>query len=85
MIHRATVLPCGIKVDDQLCREARHRAVDAGPSLSGWIVGILKKELSEGYHPKPATLLEALGNDELADIDFEFPREKKGVPEIDFA
>jgi hypothetical protein len=52
-----------IKLDDTLCREARHRAVDADLSLSGWIAELICERL--GLPPatgRPGkTLLEMLG------------------------
>lgn len=67
-----------LKIDNTLCREARHRAVEAGLSLSGWIPRLLAREtrnpsLERGplLEKKPKDLLEALGDDHLADIDWE--------------
>jgi hypothetical protein len=74
-----------LKIDDEICREARHRAVDAGRSLSGWITDVIQKELSSPHRKKPKTLLDALGNDELADIDLTFPRETSSIREADFS
>ena len=34
-----------LKIDDELCRKARHRAVDADLSLSKWVAGVVEKEL----------------------------------------
>jgi len=75
-----------IKISDQLCRDARHRAVDAGRSLSGWVADVIRKELSESASNKPKKmLLEALGNEELLDIDVHFPRDKSSIRETDFS
>lgn len=65
-----------LKLDDQLCREARHRAVDAGLSLSGWMTVVLRRELGDLPPEKPVTLLEALGNEALADYEIGFPRDR---------
>jgi hypothetical protein len=73
-----------IKIDDELCREARHRAVDAGRSLSGWIAEVIQKELSKLPRKRQKTLLEALGNDKLAEIDLTFPRDASLIRETDF-
>jgi hypothetical protein len=34
-------------MDEDLLREMRHRAVDAGMSLSGWVVAILQHQVTE--------------------------------------
>jgi len=35
-----------VKLPDDLCRQARHRAVDESKSLSAWLAGLVEKELS---------------------------------------
>jgi hypothetical protein len=72
-----------IKISDEICREARHRAVDEGHSLSAWIAEVIRKELSRS--PSKKTLLEALGNDRLSEIDISFPRDKSSIREVDFS
>jgi hypothetical protein len=74
-----------IKISDEICRDARHRAVDAGRSLSGWIADVIRKELSQSPPKKPKLLLEALGNERLSDIDLHFPRDKSSIREEDFS
>lgn len=64
-----------IKIDDALCREARHRAVDRGLSLSGWIAGLLRRELSGGKPSKEGGLLDALAMKEGEDRKFEVTRD----------
>lgn len=73
-----------LKLDDQLCREARHRAVDAGLSLSGWMSEVLQRELRAAPPEKTKSLLEALGNDSLADYEIEFPRDRSVSQPPDF-
>ena len=34
-----------LKIDEELCRQARHRAVDANLSLSKWVAQLVEKEL----------------------------------------
>ncbi len=62
-----------IKLDDTLCREARHRAVDADPSLSGWIADLIRERL--GHSPAAGrsgkTLLEMLGDEKAGGTDLE--------------
>ncbi|MBN8458893.1 MAG: hypothetical protein J0M04_13750 [Verrucomicrobia bacterium] len=64
-----------IKIDDALCREARHRAVDRGLSLSGWIAGLLRGELAGGNRSGEGGLLEALALKEGEDREFEVTRD----------
>jgi len=73
-----------IKIHDQLCRDARHRAVDEGLSLSGWIAGVVRKELDRLPSKKRPTLLEALGNEKLSHLEIHFPRDKSALREPDF-
>ena len=64
-----------IKLEDALCREARHRAVDADLSLSGWIAELIRERLglSVGGRPKK-TLLEILGDEKAGAVELEIPR-----------
>ncbi len=63
-----------IKISDQVSRAARHRAMDEGLSLSKWISDLIMREISR-LPEKQETLLEALGNEELANFEVEFPRD----------
>jgi hypothetical protein len=63
-----------IKVDDGLCRAARHRAVDEGLSLSGWIGKLLVRELSESPKNERSNLLDLLGDEQVASVELELPR-----------
>ena len=76
------VLPCNraivnvtIKLDNALCREARHCAVDADLSLSGWIAELIRERL--GHSPaagRPGkTLLEMLGDEKAGATVLEIP------------
>lgn len=71
-----------IKINDELAKRARHEAVDDGLSLSGWVAQLISEKLSRKSTGK--SLLEALGNDRLADLDLEFPRSKSTAREISF-
>ena len=64
-----------IKLDDTLCREARHRAVDADLSLSGWIAELIRERLglSRGAARPGKTLLEMLGDEKAGGADLEIP------------
>lgn len=67
-----------IKIEDDLCREARHRAVDRGLSLSGWIAGVLRRELAAGERAG-GSLLGALAMEEGEQRAFEIPRDASTV------
>ena len=64
-----------IKLDDTLCREARHRAVDADLSLSGWIAELIRERLglSTASGRPGKTLLEMLGDERAGGTDLEIP------------
>jgi hypothetical protein len=70
-----------VKIDDRLCREARHRAVDRGLSLSGWIAEVLLKELAAGDQTKKG-LLDALAMEEGAEKTFEIPRDASAARDL---
>lgn len=73
-----------LKLEDDLCRHARHHAVDAGMSLSGWITELLKRELSKSSSKStPDSLLELLGSEDENDV--EFPRSEDSPREVDFS
>ncbi|MDC0291700.1 hypothetical protein OAK81_00225 [Verrucomicrobiales bacterium] len=73
-----------LKLEDELCRDARHKAVDVGMSLSGWITELLKRELSKPETGKEGdSLLDLVGCED--ERDFEFPRSKDQPREVDFS
>ncbi len=61
-----------LKLPDELCREARHRALNHDQSMSQWIADLVKQELAR-THPESRTLLERLGDPATADRDFPLP------------
>lgn len=63
-----------IKLDNSLCKEARHRAIDQGLSLSGWIRTLLERELAEKPDKPRGTLLDLLGDKRAAGVEFEVPK-----------
>jgi len=74
-----------IKIDNELVKGARHRAVDDGLSLSGWIAQLLSRELAlDTSASQRGSLLAALGNDELAERKVDFPRDQSPAREVDF-
>jgi len=36
-----------LKIEERLWKEAQHRAVDEGTSVSGWVAGLMKSALKE--------------------------------------
>ncbi len=74
-----------IRIEDELCKAARHRAVDRGLSLSGWIAEILRGELTKTSVGEDISLLDMIGNDDLANVDLEFSRDQSEVKEVNFS
>lgn len=62
-----------LKLPDELCREARHRAVDESKSLSAWVTDLVAREVGSNASLAPATLLSALGDASLADGELDLP------------
>lgn len=73
-----------IKIEDALCREARHRAVDRGLSLSGWIAQVLRKELA-AEERAAGGLLGALAMEEGEERVFEIPRDVSVARNLNFS
>ena len=73
-----------IKIEDELCREARHRAVDRGLSLSGWIASLLRRELASDDGGRTG-LLEALAMEEGGERTFEVPRDNSKAGDLAFS
>lgn len=65
-----------VKLDDRLIKVARHRAVDSGVSLSGWLALLIEREVAgkSSSNRRPNRLLDALGDESLAELEFEPPR-----------
>jgi hypothetical protein len=73
-----------IKIDDALCKEARHRAVDDGLSLSGWISGVVRKELAGEKGKVGVGLLESLAMKEGEERAFEVVRDSSAARDLKF-
>ena len=74
-----------LKLPDELCKEARHRAVDESKSLSAWLADLVRRELEPKPKARKRTLAELLGDPATADKDFELPERKRETErEIDF-
>ena len=73
-----------LKIDDELCRKARHRAVDADLSLSKWVARVVEKELAEGT-TAGKTMAELLRMDDDHDLMASIPsREEAAERPIQF-
>ena len=71
-----------IKINDELVKQARHEAVDDGLSLSGWVAQLITEKLSDKAPTK--SLLEAIGNEKLAELDMDFQRSQSTSRELTF-
>jgi hypothetical protein len=50
-----------LKLPDDLCRKARHRAVDESKSLSAWVAGLIEQAVDKPEpEEQPKTLAEAM-------------------------
>lgn len=71
-----------IKISNDLVKQARHEAVDDGLSLSGWVSQLITEKLSAKAPNK--SLLEALGNEKLDELDIDFQRSQSTSRELSF-
>ena len=71
-----------VTIDDEVCKKARHKAVDDGLSLSGWITKLIQKEIQI---PPQQSLVDALRCPELENIELEFTRELSPVRDVDLS
>jgi hypothetical protein len=69
-----------LKLPNDLCRAARHRAVDESKSLSSWMAELVTRELKANAPKRDKSLLEMLGDPATADRDFELPDRKVDIP-----
>lgn len=74
-----------IKIDERLVKSARHRAVDEGLSLSGWVARVIRKEVAGTNDGGRRSLLETLGSEDSGDCDIEFRRDESVSRDIDFS
>ena len=74
-----------VKMDTALCKEARHRAVDAGVSLSAWLAALVEAELHRTPAGRSEGLLESLSMDDFEDRSFDAPRDDSTSRELRFS
>jgi len=60
-----------LKLPDDLCRKARHSAVDDTKSLSAWVAGLIERELSAPAPKQRPTLVEAMSPPDAPDWFYE--------------
>lgn len=65
-----------LKLPDDLCQEARHRAVDESKSLSAWMADLLERELRKKNHKRGKSLLECLGDKMFTDREIPIDNRK---------
>ncbi len=73
-----------VKLDTALCKKARHRAVDAGVSLSAWLAALVEEELHRAAATPGDGLLESLSMEEFEDHPFSAPRDDSPSREVSF-
>lgn len=53
-----------ISLPDDLCKRARHRAVDEEQSLSAWLASLVARELSSPAQAHPRTWIDAFSSEQ---------------------
>lgn len=75
-----------LKLPDELCKAARHRAIDESKSLSAWVAEIVEKEiLKPKENSTSKTWIELLSNDPRFDDEFQskdFPLEDRKAAKV---
>jgi hypothetical protein len=77
-----------LKLPDELCKEARHRAVDESKSLSAWMADQLKRILAEPPPTRKKSLVELLGQHDIPEehVGKQLPLEdRKAIPVREFS
>jgi len=71
-----------LKIDDNVLRQARHRAIDQDLSLSAWTAKLIERELGLSVHSTPSSLLDRLGDARLADRNFPLPSRSEPIQDV---
>lgn len=78
-----------VSLDEKSYRRAKIAAAERGQSVSALVreyfqtLGTPEKSLYGVESPEPCSLLEMLGDDRLAEVDFEIPRFEESVKPAD--
>ncbi len=74
-----------LKLPDELCKAARHRAVDAEKSLSAYVAELLERDLEKPVEksPRPKTWMDAFSGDKDDPyLEMDFPLEDRKAMKI---
>lgn len=75
-----------LRLPDELCKAARHRAVDVEKSLSAYVVGLLEKDLENPKEDtaRPKSWAELLDHEDFDDAFYEadFPLEDRKAGKV---
>lgn len=75
-----------LKLPDNLCREAKHRAIDESKSLSAWMAEVLERELerTRELKPEPRSLIDILALKDAPSwfYEREFPLEDRRAGKV---
>jgi hypothetical protein len=83
MLHE--IMNVTLKLPDDLCKAARHLAVDESKSLSAWTAELMRREIeARAAKPeKPKTWMDAFSGDENDPyLDRDFPLENRKTMKI---
>ncbi len=80
MLHEI-IMNVTLKLPDDLCRKAKHRAIDESKSLSAWVASVVERELAaqKEIPSKPRTLIDIFGSNEFTDRDFPLEDRRAGT------
>lgn len=73
-----------VHLKDDLCRVARHQAVDAGLSLSGWLAKLIEREVAAPKETETTGLLGLLGDAKAAKVPLPLPTLKEKIRGVRF-
>ena len=62
-----------ITIDNELCGQARQHALAKGKSLSGWLAGLVRKEVGKVLSSVATTLLDLLRVDGASEVLLKIP------------
>ena len=59
-----------VRLKDDLLKDARHKAVDEGLSLSAWLARLIEREVARPPHAPETSFWERVGDPRLAEAEF---------------